>query len=319
MVEKAAEAMQVHRQMASVKNVLTAFAEPMQEHASTQGRLHPSWSYGTSTGRLSCSNPNLQALPSPEKDSYKVRSALKAADGHTFILADYSQLELRILAPDAQSFAWIAAAMEGETSSSSSSGGRFVAKVNKGLLQDDETPGGSGEPQSRLSVESSNSASASGAVASGATEEGAPRGAANSGSRTAAFPGETDQRHEDGTCQPCIFAPLSRGCVRGSRCQYCHQSHGERAVTRGLRKHTRDRIKRRVEALLQPPVDQEEVQDSLQIEAAKHAWARRHVLTLLHQLDQPVLAASAAAQTGLTPTADGAAGAPRPREPAAFW
>lgn len=98
MVEKAAEAMQVHRQMASVKNVLTAFAKPMQEHASTQGRLHPSWSYGTSTGRLSCSNPNLQALPSPEKDSYKVRSALKAADGHTFILADYSQLELRILA-----------------------------------------------------------------------------------------------------------------------------------------------------------------------------------------------------------------------------
>eukprot|EP00913_Durusdinium_trenchii_P019244 g18086.t1 len=108
MVEKAAEAMQVHRQMASVKNVLTAFAKPMQEHASTQGRLHPSWSYGTSTGRLSCSNPNLQALPSPEKDSYKVRSALKAADGHTFILADYSQLELRILAPDAQSFAWSA-------------------------------------------------------------------------------------------------------------------------------------------------------------------------------------------------------------------
>ena len=95
--EKAKAAMHVYSQMASVKKILTSFARPLQEHASEHGRVHPSWSYGTSTGRLTCSNPNLQGLPS-DKDSYGVRSAFVAAEGNRFIIADYSQLELRILA-----------------------------------------------------------------------------------------------------------------------------------------------------------------------------------------------------------------------------
>lgn len=80
------------------KKILTAFARPMQEHASEMNRIHPSWSYGTSTGRLSCSNPNLQGIPADSKDTYGVRGAFIAGEGKTFIMADYSQLELRILA-----------------------------------------------------------------------------------------------------------------------------------------------------------------------------------------------------------------------------
>lgn len=98
MAKKAFEAMEIYRQMASVKKILTAFARPMQEHASEMNRIHPSWSYGTSTGRLSCSNPNLQGIPADGKDSYDVRGAFIAGEGKTFIMADYSQLELRILA-----------------------------------------------------------------------------------------------------------------------------------------------------------------------------------------------------------------------------
>eukprot|EP00435_Cladocopium_sp_Y103_P036265 s2095_g9.t1 len=100
MAKKAFEAMEIYRQMASVKKILTAFARPMQEHASEMNRIHPSWSYGTSTGRLSCSNPNLQGIPSDDKDhdTYAVRRAFVAGEGRTFIMADYSQLELRILA-----------------------------------------------------------------------------------------------------------------------------------------------------------------------------------------------------------------------------
>lgn len=98
MAKKAFEAMEIYRQMASVKKILTAFARPMQEHASEMNRIHPSWSYGTSTGRLSCSNPNLQGIPADSKDTYGVRGAFIAGEGKTFIMADYSQLELRILA-----------------------------------------------------------------------------------------------------------------------------------------------------------------------------------------------------------------------------
>ncbi len=50
------------------------------------------------TGRLSCRRPNLQNQPALEKDRYRVRQAFRAAPGKKLIVADYGQLELRLLA-----------------------------------------------------------------------------------------------------------------------------------------------------------------------------------------------------------------------------
>ena len=52
----------------------------------------------TETGRLSARRPNLQNQPALEKDRYGVRKAFQAAPGCKLIVADYGQLELRVLA-----------------------------------------------------------------------------------------------------------------------------------------------------------------------------------------------------------------------------
>ncbi|KAL2476265.1 DNA polymerase I B [Abeliophyllum distichum] len=62
------------------------------------GRIHCSLNINTETGRLSARRPNLQNQPALEKDRYKIRQAFIAAPGNSLIVADYGQLELRILA-----------------------------------------------------------------------------------------------------------------------------------------------------------------------------------------------------------------------------
>jgi DNA polymerase-1 len=63
------------------------------------GRVHTSYFQGgVSTGRLASSNPNLQNIPVRTEEGRKIRQAFIADDGMTLLSADYSQIELRLLA-----------------------------------------------------------------------------------------------------------------------------------------------------------------------------------------------------------------------------
>lgn len=78
--------------------VLSSFIDPLIERLNADGtRIHPSLSLDTSTGRLACRKPNIHNPPNAS-DTLGLRSAFTAGPGNVLIVADYSQLELRILA-----------------------------------------------------------------------------------------------------------------------------------------------------------------------------------------------------------------------------
>ncbi|HYL10731.1 MAG TPA: DNA polymerase I [Candidatus Acidoferrales bacterium] len=102
-----------YREVAKLKSTYVD-ALPKLIHPQT-GRLHTSFSQtGAVTGRLSSSDPNLQNIPVRTELGRKIRAAFAAEKGKTLLSADYSQIELRILAHFAQDPVLIEAFREGE-------------------------------------------------------------------------------------------------------------------------------------------------------------------------------------------------------------
>jgi DNA polymerase I len=97
-----------YRSLAKLKSTYVDVLLRLADRAS--GRIHTSFNQTvTATGRLSSSEPNLQNIPVRTEVGRRIRQAFIASEGHRLLSADYSQIELRILAHLSQDQALIAA------------------------------------------------------------------------------------------------------------------------------------------------------------------------------------------------------------------
>ena len=83
-----------------VKKLLSTYVEALPKLVNAEtGRIHTSYNQAvTATGRLSSTNPNLQNIPIRDELGKPIRAAFVASEGNIIVAADYSQIELRLMA-----------------------------------------------------------------------------------------------------------------------------------------------------------------------------------------------------------------------------
>jgi len=100
-----------------LKKLLSTYVEALPELVNKEtGKIHTSYNQAiTSTGRLSSVNPNLQNIPIRDETGREIRRAFIPSDeDHTFLSADYSQIELRIMAALSEDLEMLNAFKEGK-------------------------------------------------------------------------------------------------------------------------------------------------------------------------------------------------------------
>ncbi len=97
-----------------LSKLISTYTEKLPQLICPNGRIYTSFNQaGTATGRLSSSDPNLQNIPARTEEGKRVRRAFCAPEGWVILSADYSQIELRLIAHISQEPALIQAFLQG--------------------------------------------------------------------------------------------------------------------------------------------------------------------------------------------------------------
>ncbi len=100
-----------YRELSKLKST---YVDALPQLVDDSGRLHTRFNQAVAaTGRLSSANPNLQNIPVRTAEGQEIRKAFRAAEGTRLLVADYSQIELRVLAHIAEEEALIEAFNQG--------------------------------------------------------------------------------------------------------------------------------------------------------------------------------------------------------------
>ena len=101
-----------HREL---QKLLSTYIDTIPNSIGEDGRLHANFlQYGTTTGRFSSNNPNLQNIPTKTERGKKIRNAFISDEGYSLVSFDYSQVELRIAALLSQDSYFIKTFQEGK-------------------------------------------------------------------------------------------------------------------------------------------------------------------------------------------------------------
>ena len=115
---------------ASSRKLKSTYVDALPALVAADGRLHTRFQQAVAaTGRLSSVNPNLQNIPVRTEQGQQIRKAFVAAPGNLLLVADYSQIELRILAHIAAEPAMIEAFRSGRGHPSRHRGDRLRGRA----------------------------------------------------------------------------------------------------------------------------------------------------------------------------------------------
>lgn len=115
-----------------LKKLLSTYVETLPQLADkTTGRIHTSFNQAVaSTGRLSSNNPNLQNIPVRDERGREIRKAFVPEEGNIFFSADYSQIELRLMAHLSQDSSMIADFQSGNDIHAATASKIFGVNIN---------------------------------------------------------------------------------------------------------------------------------------------------------------------------------------------